>query len=85
MAAQGTGLPALGKAQCCKTGHGVWTGLLAFTNIPWHKISWYTQRLARHFGVSLSSVLRRKPKADAMVGFGRAAHGRLALVAAVVM
>lgn len=45
----------------------------------------FTQRLARHFGVSLASVLRRKPEADAMVGFGRAVDGRLALVATVII
>ena len=40
----------------------------------------FIQMLARHFGVSLTSVLRRKLKADAMVGFGRAIDGRLATV-----
>lgn len=61
--------------------------MVAFTNITWHKIPnacVYTQGLATHFGRSLACVPRRKPKAAAMVAFGREVDGRLELVSTVV-
>lgn len=88
--AQRTWLPALGKAQYCKTGTqyldcdgGIIQHSLAWDTMV-HQTLVRTQELARPLGGSLPVTSGRKPKADAVLGFGWEIHGTLELVSTAV-